>query len=71
MAGRYSGSYLDRSNGWRAVAILAETDQASLVGRIPQRRNYALWRGDRKIVLTSLALEGELDNASINFTFDP
>jgi hypothetical protein len=35
MAGRYTGSYLDRSNGWRAIAILAETDQASLVGRIP------------------------------------
>jgi hypothetical protein len=36
MAGRYTGSYLDRSNGWRAVAILAEIDQASLVGRISE-----------------------------------
>jgi len=24
MAGRYTGSYLDRSNGWRAVATLAD-----------------------------------------------
>jgi hypothetical protein len=36
MAGRYTGSYLDRSNGWRAVATLADIDQASLVGRIPK-----------------------------------
>ena len=35
MAGRYSGSYPDRSYGWRAVAILADTGQVSLVGRIP------------------------------------
>ncbi|MGH6736720.1 MAG: hypothetical protein ACRECX_11665 [Methyloceanibacter sp.] len=35
MAGRYTSSYLGRSNGWRAVAILADTGQASLVGRIP------------------------------------
>ena len=33
MAGRYTGSYLDRSNGWRAVAILADIGQASLVIR--------------------------------------
>jgi hypothetical protein len=39
MAGRYSGSYLDRSNGWRAVAILADIGQASLVGRIPGKSN--------------------------------
>ena len=36
-AGRYTGSYLDRSNGWRAVATLADTGQASLVRRIPRR----------------------------------
>jgi hypothetical protein len=36
MAGRYTGSYLDQSNGWRAIAILAETDQASLVDGIPK-----------------------------------
>jgi hypothetical protein len=24
MAGRYTGSYLDQSNGWRAVATLAD-----------------------------------------------
>jgi hypothetical protein len=35
MAGRYTGSYLDRSNGWRAVATLADIGRASLVGRIP------------------------------------
>jgi hypothetical protein len=35
MAGRYTGSYLDRFNGWRAVATLAETGRASLVERIP------------------------------------
>ena len=36
MAGRYTGSYLDRSNGWRAVATLADIGRASLVGRIPK-----------------------------------
>jgi len=35
MAGHYTGSYLDRCSGWRAVAILADIGQASLVGRIP------------------------------------
>ena len=35
MAGRYTDSYLDRSNGWRAVATLADIGRASLVGRIP------------------------------------
>ena len=35
MAGRYTGSYLDRPNGWRAVATLADIGRASLVGRIP------------------------------------
>jgi hypothetical protein len=39
MAGRYTGSYLDRFNGWRAVATLADTGQASLVGRILQDVN--------------------------------
>jgi hypothetical protein len=47
MAGRYTGSYLDRSNGWRAVAILADFGQASLVGRIP-KINYDLHRGDNQ-----------------------
>ena len=36
MAGRYTGSYLDRPNGWRAVATLADIGRASLVGRIPK-----------------------------------
>jgi hypothetical protein len=36
MAGCYTGSYLNRSNGWRAVATLADIGQASLVGRIPK-----------------------------------
>ena len=35
MAGRYTGSYLDRSNGWRAVAILAEIGRASLIECVP------------------------------------
>jgi hypothetical protein len=35
MAGRYTGSYLGRSYGWRAVAILAEIGQASLIECIP------------------------------------
>jgi len=39
MAGRYTGSYLDQFNGWRAVATLADIGQASLVGRIPQKTN--------------------------------
>ena len=33
MARRYTGSYLVRSDGWRAVATLADIGQASLVGR--------------------------------------
>jgi hypothetical protein len=36
MTGRYTGSYFDRPNGWRAVATLAEIGQASLVARIPK-----------------------------------
>jgi hypothetical protein len=35
MAGRYPGSYLGRSNGWRAATILADTGQASLVDTHP------------------------------------
>jgi hypothetical protein len=35
-AGRYTGSYLDRSNGWRTVATPAEIGLASLVGRFPK-----------------------------------
>jgi hypothetical protein len=35
MTGRYTGSYLDRSYGWRAVATLADIGRASLVARIP------------------------------------
>jgi hypothetical protein len=35
MAGSYTGSYLDRDNGWRTVAILAGIGRASLVERIP------------------------------------
>ena len=36
MAECYTGSYLDRSNGWRAVATLADISRASLVGSIPK-----------------------------------
>jgi hypothetical protein len=35
MAGRYTGSYLGRSYGWRTVAILADIGQASLIECIP------------------------------------
>jgi hypothetical protein len=36
MAGRYTGSYLNQCSGWRAVAILADIGQASLVGASPE-----------------------------------
>ena len=39
---RYTGSYLDRPIGWRAVATLADIGQASLVGRIPKDSNRLL-----------------------------
>jgi len=42
MAGRYTGSYLGWSNGWRAVATLADIGQASLVGRIPEHELWTL-----------------------------
>jgi hypothetical protein len=48
MAGRYTGSYLDQSNGWRAVATLADIGQASLVGRIPNRTIRSL-TGQRQL----------------------
>jgi hypothetical protein len=35
MAGRYSGSHLDRLDGGRAVATRADTGQVSLVEQIP------------------------------------
>lgn len=38
MAGRYSGSYPGRPDGWRAVAALADAGRASLAMRIPARR---------------------------------
>lgn len=45
MAGRYSGSYPERWDGWRAVTIQADIGQASLVGRIPFARISALAAG--------------------------
>src|SRR5262245_7159557 len=42
MAGRYTGSYLDRSSGSRATATLAEVGQASLLRHIPTRTIRAL-----------------------------
>jgi len=39
VAWRYTGSYPDRSSGWRAAAILADIGQASLFERIPFARN--------------------------------
>jgi hypothetical protein len=56
MAGRYTGSYLDRSNGWRAVATLADIGRASLVG--PKTRPAIRaepcrqWAGLRRYELT-------------------
>jgi len=44
MAGRYTGSYLDRLEGWRAWATLADIGQASLVERIPQGVTYDFTR---------------------------
>ena len=35
MAGRYTGSYLDKLNDWRVAAIQADIGRASLVKRIP------------------------------------
>jgi hypothetical protein len=45
MAGRYTGSYLDRSYGWRVVAIPADIDQALLVATDPLkiRRSGKQW----------------------------
>jgi hypothetical protein len=45
MAGRYTGSYLDRSYGWRVVAIPADIDQALLVatGPLKIRRSGKQW----------------------------
>jgi hypothetical protein len=38
MAGRHTGSYLDRSNGWRAVAIPAEdSDMGGKHARLTRR----------------------------------
>jgi hypothetical protein len=42
VAGRYTGSYPDRSSGWRAAAILAGIGQTSLVKRIPVPKNRGL-----------------------------
>jgi hypothetical protein len=42
MAGRYTGSYPDRSGGWRAATVLAGIGQASLVERIPFCKNKGL-----------------------------
>jgi len=40
MAGRYSGSYLDRCYGWRAVAILGwHRCELHLLGTSPMRQN--------------------------------
>ena len=37
MAGVTPADCLDRFNGWRAVATLADIGQAALVGRIPNK----------------------------------
>ena len=60
MAGRYTGSYLDRSDGGRAVTILTKIGQASLVERIPEA-NYACGAAiARSLVRQHLASEGEI-----------
>ena len=48
MAGRYPGSYLDRSNGRRAATTLADTGRASLVGRIPDINMILSHCGDNR-----------------------
>ena len=53
MAERYTGSYLERFNGWRAVAILADIGQASLVERIPT---------------SHLGFDDEIDNQHLRIT---
>ncbi len=40
MAGRYTGSYLDRSYGWRAIAILADIGQSFTRRMHPHHINY-------------------------------
>jgi NAD(P)-dependent dehydrogenase (short-subunit alcohol dehydrogenase family) len=54
MAGRYSGSYPDRPYGWRAVAILADIGQASLVRRIPVRRIRISAKPEKNEMLSTL-----------------
>jgi hypothetical protein len=62
MAGRYTGGYLDQSNGWRAVATLADIDQASLVGRIPKfNYNFASAEATRPLSTLHRALTGAAD----------
>jgi len=57
MAGRYTGSYLDRSNGWRAVATLADIGRASLVGRIPRNQLGLCQDDDNKTAFAPIADE--------------
>jgi hypothetical protein len=63
MAGRYPGSYPDRSSGWRAAAILAGIGQASPVERIPLKnkglssartRMVSAWANDWQPVAAGL-----------------
>jgi len=65
MAGRYTGSYLDRSDGWRAVAVLTDIGQALLVVRIPAGK-LCLRRCDRKMASSHLASESNSYDASIS-----
>jgi hypothetical protein len=54
MTGRYTGSYLDRRNGWRTVAILAEIGRASLVTRNSIAHRSSTQRGDAAVIDTAL-----------------
>jgi hypothetical protein len=54
MAGRYTGSYLARCDGWHAVAILADIGQASLVERIPIQFSIVVRAEKRGSVIAGL-----------------
>jgi hypothetical protein len=55
MAGRYTGSYLDKLNDWRVVAILADLGRASLVIRIPTTSSITL-----RMIMEPAATRGSL-----------
>jgi hypothetical protein len=56
MAGRYTGSYLERLNGWRAVTILADIAQFKPAKR--QQLDVRLWQADIESDADHRAIEG-------------